>query len=200
MPRASREVADATARRILDTGSALFAAHGYADVALAAVAAHAGVTRGAVYHHYASKQALFAAVVSAAHERVAAAVVAAADRASDPWEGLVAGCHAFLDVSTDPSTRRILLIDAPAVLGWQVWRELDATHSERHLTDALEDLERSGTIATGSTRAASIMLSGAMNAAALAVAADVTAAPEYHAFLDRLLSALRVDLTSARAR
>lgn len=93
----------------------LFAERGFAEVSLDDVAAAAGVTRGAVYHHYRSKSGLFGAVAAQLQAGVAEAVVAAAEEAGDlPGEQLRAGCHAFLDAITAGPAARILLIDAPA--------------------------------------------------------------------------------------
>ena len=129
MPRATKEQSEITARRILRVAGELFGERGYAAVGLAEVAASAQVTRGAVYHHYGSKQALFAAVAAVAQQRVGQLVSDAADAAGGPWEGLIAGCRAFLDASVAGAHRRILLVDAPAVLGWNTWRAQDAAAS-----------------------------------------------------------------------
>ncbi|MFK4730915.1 TetR family transcriptional regulator [Agromyces mediolanus] len=164
MPRASADDAARTARSIVDTATRLFAETGYADVALEDVAAAAGVTRGAVYHHYGSKRGLFTAVVARLQEEVAAAVVAAAEEAGpDAAAQLRAGCLAFLDAVTDAAAIRTLLVDAPAVIGWAEWRQLDAEHSVVHLREALAATGLSGALLDPLTA----MLSGAMNDAAL---------------------------------
>ncbi len=132
--------------------------------------AAAQVTRGAVYHHYGSKQALFATVAAGAQQRVAGTVAAAAEAAGGSWDGLVAGCRAFLDASVADVHRRILLVDAPAVLGWTTWREQDAAASGRLLTEAITDLVAEGVIRVHSPAAIAALLSGAMNEAALRIA------------------------------
>ncbi|GAA2464633.1 TetR/AcrR family transcriptional regulator [Agromyces soli] len=189
MPRASAEDAARTARSIVDTATSLFAESGYAAVALEDVAAAAGVTRGAVYHHYASKRGLFTAVVARLQERVASAVVSAADQAGpDAAAQLRAGCLAFLDAVTDAAAVRTLLVDAPAVIGWAEWRQLDAEHSVVHLREALAATGITGALLDPLTA----MLSGAMNDAALWLAehpADATARAAAHRSLDLLVDA-----------
>src|SRR5690625_300965 len=126
MARASAAVAAQTARDVLDAGTELFTSRGFAEVSLEDVAQRAGVTRGAVYHHYRSKAGLLRAAAARLQADVAAAVVAAAEQEETASAQLRAGCHAFLEAITAAPAVRILLIDAPAVLGWTQWRELDA--------------------------------------------------------------------------
>ncbi|EOM76067.1 TetR family transcriptional regulator [Rhodococcus rhodnii] len=190
MPRTSAAVAARTAQQVLESAADLFASHGFAAVSLDDVARAAGVTRGAVYHHYRNKAGLFGAVVAHLQRRVAAAVVAAAEAAGDdPHAQLAAGSHAFLDAITAATAARVLLVEAPPVVGWDEWRRLDAENSGAHLRDALitagvdDDL----------VDALSAQLSGAMNEAALWIAAhpdDAAARDRAHAALDRLLAAV----------
>ncbi|OBC07873.1 TetR family transcriptional regulator [Gordonia sp. 852002-50816_SCH5313054-c] len=189
MPRASAAAAAQTAQRILDSATELFATRGFGEVSLDDVAREARVTRGAVYHHYRNKAGLFGAVAAALQSDVARAVVAAAqDAGTQPSEQLRAGSHAFLDAITDGSAVRILLIDAPAVIGWQEWRRLDAANSATHLREALRDVG----VAEDLLDASTAQLSGAMNEAALWTAqhTDTDLAREQsHLALDRLLAA-----------
>lgn len=170
MARATREQSEITARRIRDVAAALFAERGYATVGLEEVAAAARVTRGAVYHHYRNKQHLFEAVAAAAQQRVADAVARAADAVTDPWESLVAGCRAFLTASVADTHRRILLIDAPAVMGWSTWRSQDAAASGHHLAEAVAELAAGERLEVHSPEATAALLSGAMNEAVLRIA------------------------------
>ncbi|APZ34761.1 TetR family transcriptional regulator [Microbacterium aurum] len=189
MPRASAADAAQTAQRILDSAKELFSVRGFSDVSVDDVARDAGVTRGAVYHHYRNKVALFDEVVAQLQADVARAVVAAAQRAdAHPHEQLRAGSHAFLDAITDGAAMRILLVDAPAVTGWQEWRRLDAENSATHLREAL----RAAGIPEETLDASTAQLSGAMNEAALWTAQhDDTdlARQQSHEVLDRLLTA-----------
>lgn len=189
MPRASAADAAQTAQTILDSATDLLAVRGFASVSLDDVAGTAGVTRGAVYHHYRSKAGLFRAVASRLQTEVAEAVVAAAEGAgADPREQLRAGCHAFLDAITAAPAARVLLIDAPAVFGWEQWRELDAENSVVHLREALADVG----VPSGLLDATAAQLSGAMNEAALWIAQQprgAEARDAAHQVLDRVLAA-----------
>lgn len=174
MPRRTKAHSDATAADVRLAAQMLFAAHGYAGVGLEQVAAAAGVTRGAVYHHFGSKQGLFAAVLAEAHAEVGRAVAESAEEAraagGDAWEGFEAGCRTFLQVSSSAHIRRIMLLDGPAVVGWTAWRDHDAAASGHHLYDALAELAGLGLLAADSVPAAGALLSGAMNEAALWIA------------------------------
>ena len=183
----------ATIRQLLQVGREIFAAEGYAGAATEEIARRAGVTRGALYHHFAGKEALFAAVLTAVQHDVAGRVAAATDD-TDPWAQLRAGCHAFLAASLDPTVQRIMLLDGPAVLGWENWRALDAEHSMRLLREGLEALIAQGLIAPQPVEALTHLLSGAMNEAALWIARSTQteqALAEATAALDRLLDGLR---------
>lgn len=170
MPRRTKQESEATAARITETARTLFAQHGYSGVGLEAVAAEVAVTRGAVYHHFGSKAGLFTAVLAAAHRDVGDRVGAAVAAEQDDWSQMEAGCLEFLRAALDEANRRIMLIDAPAVLGWQQWRRFDEAHSGRLLAEGLDHLARAGLIRAGIASAAAPMLSGAMNEAALWVA------------------------------
>ena len=178
MPRASAAAAAETARAVLAAATRQFADRGFSDVSLDDVAEAAGVTRGAVYHHFRNKGALFAAVAAACHQQVA-----------DPAGQLSAGSHAFVDAITSGAAVRILLIDGPAVVGWDEWRRLDEAGSATHLREALVAVGVDGELVDVMT----MLLSGAMNEAALWLArhpADDTARERAHRALDRLLAAI----------
>jgi len=166
--RATREESEATAARVLATARDLMIERGYDEVGLEEVAAAAGVTRGAVYHHYGSKRGLFEAVLADVQREIAAVVEAAAT--GDPWQRLVSGSRAFLAATVDPRVRRVLLIEAPAVLGWETWRRHDAAQSGRLLEEALAELAAAGELRDVSISAAAALLNGAMNEATLWIA------------------------------
>lgn len=152
------------------------------------------MTRGAVYHHFGSKRGLFGAVLERVQQQVGERVASAASRAPDRWGGLLAGCHAFLGASSDPRVQRIMLIDAPAVLGWQRWRELDEANSGRLLGQALDELEDEGSIEAGLATPMAQLLSGAMNEGVLWIAQSPDperAQQAARTALDRLLDSVR---------
>lgn len=181
----------ATRQALLAEGRRRFAADGYHQVVLADVARAAGVTKGAAYHHFDSKAGLFRAVVAEVQQELGERVATVADRHEDLWEQLRAGCQAFLAAGTDPAVRRILLVDAPTVLGWDEWRTLDEEHSARHLTEALAALAEAGIIADQPVEPLARLLSGAMNEAALWIARGGDPQAGQQA-LDRLLAGLRL--------
>ena len=107
----------------------LFASRGFAATSIDDIAARAGVAKGAVYHHFASKEAIFARLVDALQAELAAELAAAPPkRAADPADVLTDAVLRYLLAASEPERRRILLIDGPAVIGWQAWREIDAKY------------------------------------------------------------------------
>lgn len=124
--RTQAERTEATTAALVDAARELFAREGYDAISLDAVAARAGVTKGAVYHHFAGKRQLFEAVFSREIERMTAPLVAAYSRKKDPWDAFKAASAAFLDECLDPAVQRIVLVDAPAAIGWDGIRRLEA--------------------------------------------------------------------------
>jgi AcrR family transcriptional regulator len=123
--RPQAERTEATTSALVDAARELFARDGYDATSLAAVAARANVTKGAVYHHFEGKQQLFTAVFTREVERMAIPLVAAYARKKDPWDAFQAGCRAFLDECLDPSLQRIVLLDAFTAIGWEEMRRLE---------------------------------------------------------------------------
>ncbi len=183
-----------TIAKLVEISRALFAELGYAQTSTEEIVRRAGVTRGALYHHFGNKEGLFQAVVAAVQHDVAQRIVAEAEASTTLWAQLLAGCHAFLKASLDPEVQRILLVDAPAVLGWEQWRKLDAEHSMQTLHWVLTALAQQGLIKVASIAAAVHLLSGAMNEAALWIAQaeqPETALAEAMLTLEQLLNGLR---------
>ncbi len=123
-----KEQAEATRDQLLDVATRLFADRGYEGTSIEMVLSTAGVSRGALYHHFPSKLVLFEAVARRVQERVAREVLEGASAAPVPLEMIRAGARAWLALVRDPVVRQITLIDAPSVLGWEKWREIDAEH------------------------------------------------------------------------
>ena len=145
--RTQSERREETRGLLLGAARALFAEKGFAETSTPEIVAKAGVTRGALYHHFADKTALFAAVVEAEHAAVAQGIEAAGDAMpSDPVAALLAGSAAFFDAMSDAGRRRILLVDAPAVLGRAVLDEIDARHGLETLVCGLRDAMDAGAI------------------------------------------------------
>ena len=135
-----------TRARLVAAGRDLFGEQGYDATSTAAILERAGIARGALYHHFASKEELFDAVLEAAVAEMAEEVARAARDAEGPVETLRAACRAWLDLALDPALQRISLIDAPAVVGWTRWRELDELHSLGALRATLRAIAETGQI------------------------------------------------------
>jgi AcrR family transcriptional regulator len=146
----SRQAArsEATRAKLIAAARDLFAKHGYAAVGTQQIVKRARVTRGALYHHFADKRDLFRAVHESLEaelvERIAAALGASA--AEDPVEAMKVAVAAFLDGTLDEGRARITLIEAPSVLGWAEWREIDARHGLGLASAALEGAMAAGRI------------------------------------------------------
>lgn len=144
MPRRTVEEAMETRARIAVQATAICAREGYDGLTLERVADEARVTRGAVYHHFGGKTGLFAAIAEERLRWMGAQIDRAVREAGDGWDAIVAGCLAFLRASQDPAYRRIVLVDAPAVLGTDAWRELDDLHTTSSLREGLAEVARAG--------------------------------------------------------
>jgi AcrR family transcriptional regulator len=116
----------ATIADILAAARKLFASEGFDATSIDDIAANAGVAKGAVYHHFDSKEEIFTRVLEDVQAEIAALPVSAATRAmTDPLDMIAAETLRYLLAATEPSRKRILLIDGPAVIGWKKWREID---------------------------------------------------------------------------
>jgi AcrR family transcriptional regulator len=186
----------ATRAKLLKVARKLFAKHGYASVGTEEVGKRAGVTRGALYHQFEDKTELFAAVFEQLEaelsERIGAAAVASG--VADPIAALRVGTAAWLDASTEPETQRIVLLDGPAVLGWERWRQIAMHYGFGLVETVLQAAIDAGQLAPQPVPPLAHVLIGAVDEAALyvATAADqATARAEVDAVLDRLLAGLR---------
>jgi AcrR family transcriptional regulator len=119
---------EATRAQLVGVATRLFAERGYAGVGTEEIVREAGVTRGALYHHFADKRELFRAVHEGVEAAVVRGIVAGVAGIDDPWDLMIAGVRAYLDACTEPTVMQITLVDAPSVLGWKEWREIDARH------------------------------------------------------------------------
>jgi AcrR family transcriptional regulator len=165
-----------TRRAIIETATHLFAEHGYAAVSIDAVLAACEISRGALYHHFASKEALLEAVFEAVEIDVTNKVLARAASARGAVEAVRAGCEAFLDLTQDPVVRQIVLTDAPSVLGWEKWREIDERHAFGLMKAALEPAAEEAGLPTALVDAFAHMLLASLSEVALMIAqADDTA-------------------------
>lgn len=162
--------AQATRARIVATARRLFAEKGYFSTGTTEIVAAADVgTRGALYHHFADKRELFAAVFEAV-ELDLAAHAGPSGTGTTGLDRLRQGLLAFLDASQEPEVRRIILIDGPAVLGWESWREIEARHGLGAIQSLLEEGANDGSITPCDFDALSHLLLSVVDEAALFIA------------------------------
>lgn len=175
---------------LLKAARTLFAERGFAETGTPEIVAAAGVTRGALYHHFADKTALFAAVVEEEHAEVAQAIAQAGDASpTDPMAALLAGGEAFFGAMADPGRRRILLIDAPAILGRAALDEIDARHGLETLVCGLQDAMDAGAIKRVPVLPLAHLFGALFDRAALAPAEQ---RPEFQQAMTALLEGLKV--------
>jgi len=165
-----REEARATREALIAAGRALFAARGYAAVGTEEIVRRANVTRGALYHHFADKRDLFRAVHEGVEEELVAGIGERMAGVSDPWEVMVAGTRAFLDACGEPAVKQIVLTDAPAVLGWSEWREIDERYGLGLMKAALGGAIDAGVLRPAPLDALSHLMLGALSEAAFLIA------------------------------
>jgi AcrR family transcriptional regulator len=185
-----------TRAHLIDVAARLFAAQSYDGTSIEAVLAESGVSRGSLYHHFAGKDALFLAVMEEVGVRSAQPVLDAMRDAPDPVAALRAGCLGWIRLAGDPVVQQIMLIDAPAVLGWQRWRELDERSTLGVIRAALAYAAETGRIEGQHVDTFAHIVLAAANEVALMIArADDPAAAlragesAFADFLDRLLGA-----------
>jgi len=191
-PRADRS--EATRAKLVAAARELFREHGYGGVGTEEVVRRADVTRGALYHHFADKRDLFRAVHEQVEAETIAAIAAEMESAETPYALLETGIRSFLDVCTDPAVTRITLIDAPSVLGWAEWREIDMRHGLGLVVAGLQGAIDAGALAPRPVVPLAHLLVGAMGEAGMMIAnADdpEAARAEVEPALLGLLEALR---------
>lgn len=194
MPRRTQaERSDSTTSMLVAAGIRLFGRDGYAATSIEAVAAEAGVTKGAAYHHFGGKSGLFRAVFVRQEQELAASLSEAAAGAPDSWAGLRAGCHAFLDQSLQQRVRQIILLDGPAILGWDAVREIEYEHTLRLLQQGMRAAAAEGRLTDGDLDIRCRLLFGTLCEAGMLLARTSdsrSALPAVMAEIDRLLCSL----------
>jgi AcrR family transcriptional regulator len=170
--RTQGERSAATRAALLAAARELFAEHGFGEVGTEAIVQAAGVTRGALYHQFADKTALFAAVFEALETDLARQLIEqiAATGTDDPMAELEIGVRAWLDACEQPAVQQIVLLDAPAVLGWERWREIGLRHGRGLVEAVLSAAMERGQIARQPAGALAHALLGALDEAALYIA------------------------------
>jgi AcrR family transcriptional regulator len=179
--------------RLLRSARTAFGRDGYAATSLDAITAEAGVTKGSLYHHFRGKTELFEAVFEQLADELSKQVAAQAMRKREPWQVAYAGIGGFLDVSQQPAVQRIMLLDAPSVLGWERVRELEAPYVLAQIKAIIALLADAGEIGRHDPDVLGHLLFGGLIEAALlvaraddAAAARRTAERELRALMDGL--------------
>lgn len=164
--------AQATRRALLRAARRQFVRHGYAAAGVDEIAEAAGATRGALYHHFPGKQELFRAVFEELEQELAERVGAAAQGIEDPWESFRTSISEFFEACLDPALRRIAFQEAPAVLGWETFREIDAQYFLGGVTLALEALMQAKVLRRHDLRVLAHLVLGSLTEAAMLIAAS----------------------------
>jgi AcrR family transcriptional regulator len=170
--RSQAERSDATRAALVESARRLFAERGYASVGTEEIVRAAGVTRGALYHHFEGKRELFEAVYRRVEQELAERIAtgALAANADSPLTAMRAGAEMFLGACTEPDVQRIALLDGPSVLGWDLWREIGAEHGLGLIEASLQAAIEAGVVARQPVRPLAHVLMGALDEAAMLVA------------------------------
>ena len=188
------EQADATRTALSAAARQLFTESGYAATTTTEIVERAGVTRGALYHHFAAKDELFRAVFEQLEGEVTKHVAEEALTSPDPLEQLRRGTRAYLDACIDPAVQRVVLLDGPSVLGWETWQEIEQRYGYGLVLAGVEAAIGAGLISAQPVEPLAHVLFGALTEAGMVVArADEprTARADMEAAMDRLLDGLR---------
>ncbi len=188
-----------TRAALIRTGRELFGTHGYAGVSGEQLVGGAGVTRGALYHHFGDKRGLFVAVLEEVEAENLAELAELLDGV-DPITGMAAAIERFLDFCRNPELVRITMTDAPTVLGWQDWRKLEQRYGLGLIADALHDaIERGYVRPVPVSVTAQLLLVAIVEAGMIVAHADdqQAAATDARAALTQLIAGL---LTSPTPR
>jgi AcrR family transcriptional regulator len=171
-PPRSRKAEQSAATRgaLMAAARRLFAERGYASVGTEEIVRAAGVTRGALYHHFEDKADLFLAVYEEIEQELVEQIAAVAVSASDPVEALRAGSQAWLDACEDPAVQQIALLDAPSVLGWEKWREIGLKYGFGLVQGTLQAAMDAGLLEPQPVRPLAHLVLGAIDEAAMLVA------------------------------
>ena len=196
VPGTSRrqEYSASTKRALVDVAAELFTAQGYAGTSLDEIVSGAQVTKGALYHHFTGKQALFEAVFERVEDAASASIRRAVSGTSDPWEKAMAGLRAFLEVLQRPDYRRLVVQEGPAVLGYEKYREQEERSTYGIVQDIVSSVLDRYDLEQSMVETFSRVFFGAMSAAGSAVSSaddSKRAGAEVEAAIAFILAGLR---------
>jgi AcrR family transcriptional regulator len=189
------EYSESTRQALVDNAVELFTKRGYAGTSLDEVTKRARVTKGALYHHFSGKQALFEAAFDAVENKFMSRLSEIVSAPGDPWDTAIAGLRAYVRVCLEPSYQRIVIHEAPVVMGWERWREAEEHFSYGLLRTAIELLVDSGEIDDVPVETTARLLFGALSAGASTIAAasdPKKASAEVEWTIVRVVEGLRV--------
>jgi AcrR family transcriptional regulator len=167
--RRQADRSEATRGELVRAARELFAKKGYAEVGTEEIVRRAKVTRGALYHHFRDKRDLFRAVHEQMEQELMERIGAQMRGVDDPMELLNTGLRAFLDACTDPAMIQIALVDAPTVLGWAEWREVDEKYGLGLVTFGLQNAMDAGALRRQEIRPLAHLVLGALGEAAMLI-------------------------------
>jgi AcrR family transcriptional regulator len=186
----------ATTRRVLlQAARPLFAERGYSGVSTEEIVRRAAMTRGALYHHFRDKKDLFRAVFEQLEQEIVEQIAAVAASEPDLWRQQLAALQSFLDICEEPDVQQIALVDAPSVLGWEAWREIEARYGLALVRAGLQAVMDAGIIERQPVEPLAHLILGALMEAGMVIARaeDVDAArKEVGESVERVLEGLRI--------
>ena len=196
MAKRSKLDAEKTRARLIEAAGRLFGARGYAETSIADICEDLGITKGALFHHFKTKEALFREVwtrlqvemdTEARHRAIAARSL------TDPYAAFMAGSRTYLKYVARQDFQQIVLIDGPAVLGQKGWYESDHDLGIQNVTAGVRYLSKKGLVAPENVEAMAILLQSALNGAGFALLRDPDAATSerFYAAFEALVKSLR---------
>ncbi len=181
-----------TRAKLIRAARTLFARKGYAGVGTEEIVRRAGVTRGALYHQFPAKEDLFLAVYEQVEQQLTERVAGMLAEVASPFAAMRAGIRAFLEACRAPEVQRIVLIDGPAVLGWERWREVAERNGLGLMETAIRAAVDAGEIAPVAVEPLAHLLMGALDEAALLVVREPATTDAVAATFERLIEGLRI--------
>ncbi len=181
---------EATRAVLISTAKTFFGEQGFSNTTIDQIAAEAGLAKGAVYHHFATKKVLFESVLETVAEEIALQVQGSAIGKVDILEAMRAGIRTFFAVCSDAQTARIFLADGPAVLGWQRWREIDSSYFAGIISAALGAAIEQGVFKKQPVEPLACLVMGAISEAAL----DCAVRPDFDNAAEAYITALEAML------
>ncbi len=164
------DYSESTRKALVHSAVELFTRHGYAATSLDAIARRARVTKGALYHHFSGKQALFEAAFDIVEQAAVLRLAEVIDGEGPAWERAIRGIESYIKSCLDPSYQRLVIHEGPVVMGWERWREAEEQYSFGLVKATIEALIEAGEIAPLPVEVTARILFGALSAGATTIA------------------------------